>query len=399
MRTEGTVRNDTACAVRTKPTPGESLALIRCIRNDAWEVEKSTEDTCSRSARKCSSEQVDDRSSRFPVEVYETIIDHVAEIFGDDRGRDLAWCACVCRAWVPRAQMHLFSLVYVYSNSVFQSIQYAIRRKPYLLRYINSFDADYGYMPRATNLLTTYRLHNLKTCIISRLELKTAHSSLFRFPSSATSLHSLQLSSCKSGGVIQLCRFLTSFRSLSILLLLWDYDTALRDQRDLSHLQFNRSKSSLQTLAIEFIRNISVHLKSFIRARPFVTHLKHLIISWHYRSDATPSLVQEIAALLWHCRQSLEEVTVILGNFWVSSTSSASSFNLFISVDQIVSENQQTRFFDNLGHLDGLLSDESFCSFRKLRVRAKILKPVKFPKLQTRKVGVEISDSSEYMQL
>lgn len=157
-------------------------------------------------------------------------------------------------------------------------------------------------------------MRNLQRCVIGYLDLETVHPSMYRFASSATSLRTLELGYCNTEDANHLCRFLTSFRSLSTLILSWSISVFLHeDEYDLPHPQFNRSKHSLQSLAIEGIPTISVLLKSFIKARPFVTYLRHFIFSWHYSYDETPSLSHEITGLLRHCSQSLEEVTMILG--------------------------------------------------------------------------------------
>ncbi|KAK7684198.1 hypothetical protein QCA50_012522 [Cerrena zonata] len=253
-------------------------------------------------------------SCKLPIEICETIIDYVGELCNME---DLARCAHVCRAWVPRAQMHLFSFVDIWIHNKCSSVRYAVRRKPYLLKFINSFQADYDHVPRSTNLLTTYHMSNLKQCAIDHLSSDMTHSSLYsKFPSSATSLRRLVLDSCKIEDVNQLCRFLTSFRSLSILILSWYHRTNGTNDSGYSHLQFNRSKCSLQTLAIGFIPNISMLLRSLIKARPFVTHLKHLIFSYHHDHHISPSPVRRIAELLQHCSHSLEEITIILGSFF-----------------------------------------------------------------------------------
>lgn len=44
-------------------------------------------------------------------------------------------------------------------------------------------------------------------------------------------------------------------------------------------------------------------------------------------------------------------------------------------------------------YLDGILSDESFRSLRILRVRARVAKPMEFPRLEVRNIKVEFSDS------
>ncbi|KAK7684202.1 hypothetical protein QCA50_012526 [Cerrena zonata] len=252
------------------------------------------------------------RSSKFPTEVYETIIDYVAEISGSDR-RHLGSCARVCRAWVPRAQMCLFSVIAFSFPPQLQSLlsfQHTIRRKPFLLRYIKSFNADYhDGAPRPTTLLTAYHMPGLERCYIASLDLKRAPPSLYRFPSSASSVQVLRLYDCETGDINQLCRFLTSFRSLSTLVLSWPRYTIFGGH-DLPHLQFNRSKCSLKTLDIQFETNISVVLGSFIKARPFVAHLKHLTLAIPPFHSYHKSTVQEITDLLQHCSDSLEEFTM-----------------------------------------------------------------------------------------
>ncbi|KAK7683251.1 hypothetical protein QCA50_013513 [Cerrena zonata] len=273
-------------------------------------------------SRKPSSLQTGDCSGNLPMEIYEIIIDYVAEVSDFDRRSALARCARVCRAWVPRAQMHLFSSIvpyFPYKDRQLVGVQDAVRRKPFLLQYIKSFNAAYDEMPRPTTLLTAYHMRSLKQWTISRLDLSTTHPSLSKFASSTTSLHLLQLLCCKTKNINHLCRFLTSFGSLSILVLSWSNSMPFHGH-DLPHLQFSRSKSSLRTLAIQFTPNISLLLQSFTRACPFVARLKRLIFSWNPRYDGTPvsSPVPEITELLWHCSQSIEEVAVILGGFWVS---------------------------------------------------------------------------------
>lgn len=229
--------------------------------------------------------------------------------------------------------MHLFFLVDVYLKNKWLSVRHAIRRKPFLLQYINTFRADYDEIPRPTNLLTIYHMRNLQQCIIDGLDLTTAHPSLYRFPSSAVSLRRLELMNCNTRNVNQLCRFLTSFRSLSTLILTWSNSVSSLDSPDFSHLQFNRSKCSLQTLAIRFskpIRCQSLLIDSFIKSFPFVAHLKHFIFTW-YQSYYESSSIRKIKALLHHCRPSLEEVTIILGSYWT----------LFMKFDSMYIVNQK----------------------------------------------------------
>ncbi|KAK7683247.1 hypothetical protein QCA50_013509 [Cerrena zonata] len=341
-----------------------------------------------------------ERPSRFFTEIYETIIDYVAERSESDDRRDLARCARVCREWLPRSQMHLFSAIPdlgdLYTPQKLVGFQDAVRRKPFLLQYIKVFRvSNYDVMPRQTTLLTSYHMRNLTRCSISRLDLKTEHSSLFKFPSSATSLRILELYSCKTEDVNQLCRFLTSFRSLSILVIRWSLGKTLGGH-DLPHIQFNRSKCSLRTLVLAFTPNLSALLRSFIKAHPFVSHLKHLIIS--YSSDMISSFsLRDITELLRHCSQSLEELTVgsnMIQRFEYSSL-------LALIPLRLMSGTESDRLSDDLGYLDDILSGETFRSFRKLRIRIResITKPNAFPKLKERNVDVDISDQPERISL
>ncbi|KAK7684214.1 hypothetical protein QCA50_012538 [Cerrena zonata] len=211
-----------------------------------------------------------------------------------------------------------------------------------------------------------------------------------------TSLRILQLDFCRTGDINQLCRFLTSFRSLSILSLKCD-SIATFHGRDLPHLQFNRSKSSLKILAVEFVPNLSALLNSFIKASPFVFHLRHLVISCGYYKISSTAL-QDITALLQHCSQSLEEVTVHLGSFSVKSYTSLSSFELYL-YEREVSDREKKLFSDDIRPLDDILSGEMFRSFRKLRIRAHLLEPIEFSKLKARKVEVYIDGDDRYILL
>ncbi|KAK7683249.1 hypothetical protein QCA50_013511 [Cerrena zonata] len=345
-------------------------------------------------------------SSKLPTEIYETIIDYMGErlFYESHNTEDLVQCARVCRAWVPRVQMHLFSAIipasdFMYTRRSLSGFQDAIRRKPFLLQYIKMFEANYhDKAPQPTTLLTSYHMPNLKRCSIPSLDLKTAHSSLSRFPSSATSVQILELSRCETYDVNQLLRFLTSFRSLARLILLWSEGTTLSGH-DLPHLQFSRSKCSLQALAIQLTPNLSMLLRTFIKARPFVSHLRSLVISYDDSDySGSFSLLQEITELLWHCSQSLEEVTVILGVFWMASYETLSSCKLRLS-PQNMSDGGQRQFSADVGRLDDLLSDEMFQSFRTLRIRAPLRESIKFPELKARRVEVNFGEDYELMDI
>ncbi|KAK7684209.1 hypothetical protein QCA50_012533 [Cerrena zonata] len=235
----------------------------------------------------------------------------------------------------------------------------------------------------------------LQKCNISRLDLTIAHPSLYRFPSSTPLLHLLCLDYYTTEKANQLCRFLTSFRSLSILTITQSLPTIHPIRGHFPHLQFNRSKCALRTLALvlEGKPNLSTLLESFIKAPPFVSHLRHLIVA--YSSELTPSPsfeVRDITELLEHCSQSLEEVTVIVGHIRMVPCTNLSSCSHFL--DPKVLEKDRKRFTDEVGCLDDIFSRERFRSFHKFRIRAKV-EPFELPKLKERKVNVDFGDNED----
>ncbi|KAK7684203.1 hypothetical protein QCA50_012527 [Cerrena zonata] len=410
-RTEGTMHNHTPYLQWIEPIPDDPLTLIVNNKRTHYSILDTSEsavrvyDRETMIRRRVGVPEVEGNagdwgqslecSSIFPTEIYEAIIDCVAARGYPRNISYLARCARVCRAWVPRAQMHLFSAIIPWSIETFKYVtltgfQDAVRRKPFLLQYIKVLFIFPAYndkkMPRRTTLLSSYYMPSLKRCCISGLDLKEEHPSLSRFPSSATSVQSLELYRCKTGDVNQLCRFLTSFRSLSIVLLTWSLEKALGGH-DLPHLQFNRSKCSLRTLALVFTPGISALLKSFLKARPFVSHLRHLIIS--YSSPMIPSFpLRGITELLQHCSQSLEEVTVTLGFSWTEIHQSVSSFRILSN--QPVPDTETSPLADEIECLDDILSGEMFRSFRKLHIKALEMGHIEFPKLKERNVDVDV---------
>ncbi|KAK7683232.1 hypothetical protein QCA50_013494 [Cerrena zonata] len=429
---EGTACNNIPCIQQIKPNPDDSLALVlsdshKQKYNSILDASDSAITVYNRQAQRRRENGVSkvemttgDRgpdvecSSRFPTEIYELIIDYVAgePHFGGLRHfgrwwplvRFLARCALVCRAWVPRAQMHLFYAIDLSKTPSLRdthleltSFRAAVQRKPFLLPYIKLLCiANDSLKSSQITILSSYHMPSLKACSISSLNLAEVHPSLYRFPSSATSLQILWLDFCLTGDANQLCRFLTSFRSLAIVVVTWSQRKRLRRKkaptfggRDLPHLQFNRSKCSLQTLALTLGRNLPALLKTFIKARPFVSHLRHLILAY---PPGIRSSLQDITELLEHCSQSLEEVTVILGS-WLNYLEIVVS-SLCTHLGLNASEEEIRLFSDMVKCLDDTLSQEMFRAFRKLRIRARV-NPIEFPKLKERKVDIDFSDKDD----
>lgn len=292
-------------------------------------------------------------SPRLPAELCETIIDCVADILDGTLSQDLTVCARVCRAWVPRVQMHLFHIIRIrlVDGNTFRNLESALRRKRYLLGYIRTLSvrgSDWEPIRnrvyvQTTNFLITRHVPSLGQCTIDHLELEKSHTFLLRFPTCAKSLRKLRLTNCETRNVLQLCRFVTSFRSLSTLVLTSDHPWS--PQLPLPHLQYNRSKSSLRCLAIEATPGISLLLDHFIKASPFVAHLKHLQA---YSRDPVPK--------------------------------DATMDPYSIDVET----------------LDSLLTTELFPSIRVVRLVAKPPKPTRFVRLAARKVQADILDEWVY---
>ncbi|KAK7683239.1 hypothetical protein QCA50_013501 [Cerrena zonata] len=413
---EGTACNDIPCIQRIEPNTDDSLALVvsnfnKRIYNSIVDAPDSADTVYDRQAKRRREDGASmvetttrDRghdiecSRRVPIEIYERIIDHVAEECQSLERGYIARCVRVCREWVPRAQMQLFSVInllqYINRPSTLAGFRAAVQRKPFLLQFIKFLDIDNNnHMSQQTTIFSSYHMPYLQWCKISGLDLSRVHLALYRFPSSATSLQILYLDVCKTRNLNQLCRFLTSFRSLSIVIIEFSLDNPLSGP-NLPHLQFNRSKCPLQILALELKPNLSTLLKYFIKSPPFVSHLRHLIIAYSDR-PMSPHPLQDITELLEHCSQSLEEVTVICGAWRVYF-----EYSLFSILPQahpyyILQGEHST---DNVGFLDDILSDERFCSLRKLRIRVK-MEPIEFPKLRERGVDIDLSDKKDSIPL
>ena len=187
-------------------------------------------------------------SPNFPTEIYEDIIDRVAVIFDDKRNRDLANCALVCRAWVPRAQMHLFTCILPieFDDRLFNSFWQAVKQKPFLLNYTNriSIVGSKGICvykgtteAETTGFLATCRMPNLIHLTIQFLDLSSSHPLRSRFPILSKTLKALTVIECLTDNVNQLCRFITSFQSLTTLCLGWHVECLVGDLMQHMHVK------------------------------------------------------------------------------------------------------------------------------------------------------------------
>ena len=259
-------------------------------------------------------------SQRLPVEIWEIVIDHIACILGRDRAKTLAICAQVCTEWKIRAQMHLLMYIELYSHqSQLKFLNILRPRGSPLLESIKHIGLS-GCSINSMAYLMVNRLPMLQQCVIRALDLKKAHTSIFLFARSVTSLQSLHLIDIETTNINQIGRFVTSFPSLSMLSLWWKSPLTLSESH-LPHLRFNRQKyhnrqenNSLQYLAIPILAGIYKLLDFFIDAGQFVSHLQHLRIFWFFEDDQ-PHLVQEIEYLICHCSHTLKEMVVYIEGY------------------------------------------------------------------------------------
>lgn len=119
----------------------------------------------------------------------------------------------------------------------------------------------------------------------------------------SASITHLDLGECETRSVPQLDRFTTPSPSLSNLNITWSLPVS---GFLYSNIRSKRSKSSLDVLWIQPVPNISVLLDYFVKARPLVTRLKHLVLNWDYVENIGQHslLLRGVRELLVHCGES-----------------------------------------------------------------------------------------------
>ena len=213
--------------------------------------------------------------------------------------------------------MRLFSSIIITNGRLtLESVRRVAQHKPFLLhyvKYIRTKDPNLGML--LNNILyLACRTPHLQHLHVTDLDFAQSHPLVSRIPACISlSLDKLYIQSCRTTNVDHLCRFITSFKSLSVLLLDWHFGANLANQGQF-HLQFSRSKCSLVSLAIKSTPNLSILLDSFIKSSPLVDNLRNLIVASTYLEKK--SMIEEIMSLLHHCRGSLEELIVIGGTFF-----------------------------------------------------------------------------------
>ena len=258
--------------------------------------------------------------SSLPQEVCEGVIDHIAQLVHESVHTtesfdvqylysSLTACALVCHAWVPRAQMHLYSDVHLTGHGIL-SFKYAIRRKPYLARFVQKLQimVRWGDTP-ISHLLATHRLPNLQHLSIGRLDLQREHDAFFKFALSATAVRSLRLVETKKCTGAQLRRLIASFRSLTDLSLSCGDLPDPIDQHYHPHLYRPLYKSNT------YLRSLTIPLK--LNANPLLDwfsniQLQSLTLSWYHAvfpMSQMRSIFTGVPSLPQSYSKSIEELT------------------------------------------------------------------------------------------
>ena len=244
------------------------------------------------------------------------------------RNITLTQCALVCRAWVPRAQMHLFYSMHAIKldRNNLECLGFTITHKHFLIQNIQHITLEGQNLcsGEATIFLLGLDKPRLWGCTIRSLSRRNnaifsvplgryAFNSLKDIVGRISSIRKLALLDCGIRDAQILADFLNHFRSLSILLISWDSKTKFIQQNHPHPARPRHSDCSLLSLAIEIVPNISTLLSFFIETRPLVNNLKYLMVACSFSNLIV--LLQEIDELLLHCSHSIQELSIVVGHF------------------------------------------------------------------------------------
>lgn len=259
--------------------------------------------------------------ARLPTELCEHIIDWVAARYDPDDWnwkiqRTLSACALVCRAWLHRARMHLYSRITLQSGSL-SRLECTLRAACHISSFITELKIDnFNDSKTISSFFITYKPPNLKTLYISGLDLTREHIWLSRASlcHSVRNLNLVDLQECK---VSQFIHFINCFHSLSSLRM--DFHLAFNNLKyngqilpKPSHIL---SSCSLTSLNLELIPGISRLLDWCLKAGSFLKHISKLTLQcWtHYNKSEFCSCFGGIENLLHHSSTTIEDLTLHFG--------------------------------------------------------------------------------------
>ena len=256
--------------------------------------------------------------------------------------RLLHTCALVCRAWSPRAQMHMFAHIYVNSSKL-SSISGTFQHKRFLSSYVRSLwiqrDEPDGVL--ISSLLVPYRMPKLECLRVNHLDLKQEHTSLSLF-ASTSSLRTLDLDFLQDCTSPQLLRFINAFPSISRLTIWPAQGFDAIEARQLIKLPKPRYSPSvnrsLQYLEITLFPGISRVIRWFINARPLVDNLRSITLYWN-STDGTALHASFEAAefLVIRCRASLETLSIDVDTLTTTARDAATPTSKYLETISSIS--------------------------------------------------------------
>lgn len=138
----------------------------------------------SRATASTSSQPIDNRYW-LPVEIWERIIDTVADDNLGPHGRDLLACCLTCRSWVPRSRFHIFTSVNIRTRSHLTSVVDCLSRHWFLCYCIVNLtidvtDAvDQSWLSSCVLLLGP-KIKAINSIFLRGIDLTTVHPAFFQ---------------------------------------------------------------------------------------------------------------------------------------------------------------------------------------------------------------------------
>lgn len=261
-----------------------------------------------------------------PVEVWENGVDWLVAGYnqtsrnysdGVDLRRDLSSCSLVCRAWLPRARMHLFANLRITASglSIYAAI---IRRSPMLrpfakeLHFFNAYPevSDDNVMSRtvetASHLVRIlHKLPHLYSLVLGNIDLSIEHPHLPRYVAALHSINELQFLTAAPTRLPHLAGFLCSFPHLSTLTL----SVPITVEPNTFFLPSYKAKSTLTVLYLIALTGVHLLLDWLVQAHSFTTSLRkvHATFQNPISESELAHAMHGLQSLLDNCCDHLKE--------------------------------------------------------------------------------------------
>ena len=265
------------------------------------------------------------------VELYERIIDHLAGIYtvwnsnyddSMDYRRDLRSCALVCRAWLDRSRVHLFSIVHVEGTKL-RSFERTIRISPTISPFVQNFDFWNTYLDETAHtpadktsetmshaIRVAEKLKNIWKLNVGHINMNSEHPrlpELIRALGSASKLSVVSVYSTTPTRLTQLLRVVTAFHRARLLKFRVPIITPSYPIRHRPYL----ADGSLLALQLSIEQGTSHFLEWLINRRTFTSKLRAIEIdlTTPLPSSEIHSSLALLSQLLEDCGDHIEEFT------------------------------------------------------------------------------------------